>query len=244
MCKKENAVKRFILAGAAVLAVLAGGAVSAEDITADVLTYNGKTKVATATGHVVIHGSDGETVTGDHGEYRFDDRSAYLTGSVHYQKGSNTMDAETIHVSQDKTVTGTGGVYAYDAENQRTLRGDYVSYNSETGYGLVEGNGFVQTPDGQMTAPHIEGNAKQIYMEASGGVNFESTAHNIVGYGDNAVYTKTPDREDGKVVLTGNARATQNGNTFEGPELVFTAENNLVKTNGRSTLVITNTSGK
>ncbi len=237
-------MKKYMLASAALAFLCVFGAASAEDITADVLTYNGKTKVATAVGHVVIHGSEGETVTGDHGEYRFGDRSAYLTGTVHYQKGSSTMDADTIHVAQDKTVTGTGGVHAYDAENKRTLRGDLVAYNSETGYSLVEGNGFVETPDGQMTAPRIEGNAKEIRMEAVGGVNFESKTHDIIGSGEKAVYTKTPDKEDGKVVLTGNARATQHGNTFEGPELIFTAENNLVRTNGRSTLVITNTSGK
>ncbi len=237
-------MKSYILAGALLLALAGVQAAAAEEITADVLTYNGKTKVATAQGHVVIHGNDGETMTGDHGEYRFEDRSAYLTGKVHYAKGESTMDADTVHLSQDKTVTGTGNVYAYDAENKRTLRGDTVSYNSETGYGRVEGNGFVATPDGSMTAPFIEGNSKEIRVVATGGVNFESEEHKIVGSGDEAVYTKTPDKEDGKVVLTGNARATQNGNTFEGPELVFTAENNTVETRGRSKLVITNTSGR
>ncbi len=237
-------MKSYILATAMLLALTGAQAASADEIMADVLTYNGKTKVVTAEGHVVLHGNEGATMTGERGEYHFEDRSAYLTGKVHYVKGESTMDAETVHLSQDKTVTGTGGVSAYDAENKRTLRGDTVSYNSETGYGRVEGNGFVETPDGSMTAPHIEGNSKEIRVVATGGVNFESKAHKIVGSGDEAVYTKTPDKEDGKVVLTGNAHATQNGNTFEGPELVFTAEDNTVETRGRSKLVITNTSGR
>lgn len=244
MIWKENTVKSYILAGAVLLALMGAQAASADEIMADMLTYNGKTKVVTAEGHVVLHGNEGATMTGERGEYHFEDRSAYLTGKVHYAKGESTMDADTVHLSQDKTVTGTGGVSAYDAENKRTLRGDTVSYNSETGYGRVEGNGFVETPDGSMTAPLIEGNSKEIRVVATGGVNFESKAHKIVGSGDEAVYTKTPDKEDGKVVLTGNARATQNGNTFEGPELVFTAEDNMVETRGRSKLVITNTSGR
>ena len=237
-------MKSYILAGAVLLALMGAQAASADEIMADVLTYNGKTKVVTAEGHVVLHGNEGATMTGERGEYHFEDRSAYLTGKVHYAKGESTMDADTVHLSQDKTVTGTGGVSAYDAENKRTLRGDTVSYNSETGYGRVEGNGFVETPDGSMTAPLIEGNSKEIRVVATGGVNFESKAHKIVGSGDEAVYTKTPDKEDGKVVLTGNAHATQNWNTFEGPELVFTAEDNMVETRGRSKLVITNTSGR
>ncbi len=237
-------MKSYILAGAVLLALAGTGVASADEITADVLTYNGKTKVVTAKGNVVIHGNEGETMTGDHGEYRFEDRSAYLTGKVHYAKGESTMDADTVHLAQDKTVTGTGSVSAYDAENRRMLRGDTVSYNSETGYGRVEGNGFVSTPDGSMTAPFIEGNSKEIRVVATGGVHFESKVHQIVGSGDEAVYTKTPDKEDGKVVLTGNARAEQKGNTFEGPELVFTAEDDTVVTRGRSKLVITNTSGR
>lgn len=236
-------MKRLFWVGVLIFALAASQA-AANEITADVLTYDGKNQVATASGHVVIYGDEGETMTGEYGEYHFGERSAYLTGGVHYAKGESTMNAETIHLAADRTITGTGGVSAFDADNQRTLRGDLVSYNSETGYGRVEGNGFVATPDGSMTAPFIEGNVKEIRIVATGGVGFESEKHGLVGSGDQAVFTKSPDKEDGKVVLTGNARATQNGNTFEGPELVFTAEDNAVVTRGRSRLVITNTSGR
>ena len=39
----------------------------ADDITADVLTYDGKTKVVTAKGDVVIHANQGATITGAQG---------------------------------------------------------------------------------------------------------------------------------------------------------------------------------
>ena len=42
-------------------------------------------------------------------------------------------------------------------------------------------------------------------------------------------------------MLTGNAWVTQNGNSFNGPELVLRDEDKVVETTGRSTIVITNT---
>lgn len=234
---------KSIYAAAAALLITFGGAGSAlaDDISADVLTYNGQTRVATAQGNVVIHANEGATMTGASGEYHFDDGSAYLTGGVHYEKQGSTMSADTVHVLGDKTIVGTGSVDLYDAAGQRTVRGDEVTYNPDTGYSRVSGSGYVSTPDGSLTAPLIEGNAKEIRFTASGGVQFESDVHQLTGSGDQAVYTKSPDKEDGKVVLTGNAYAVQNGNSFQGPELVFELSDNFVQSKGRSTLVITNT---
>lgn len=235
-------MKAFYAAAAAVLISLAGtGMAAADDISADVLTYNGQTKVVTAQGNVVIHANEGATMTGASGEYHFDDGSAYLTGGVHYARGASTMSADTVHVLGDKTIRGVGSVDLYDGEAQRTVRGEQVTYNPDTGFSRVEGSAYVSTPDGSLTAPLIEGNAKEIRFTATGGVQFESDVHQLSGSGDQAVYTKSPDAEDGKVVLTGNAYAVQNGNAFRGPELIFELADNFVQTKGRSTLIITNT---
>lgn len=95
-------------------------------------------------------------------------------------------------------------------------------YNAATGFGKIEGNGYLETADGTLSAPHIEGNLKQIKVVATGGVDLTSTTNNAVGYGDQAVYTRSgQDGTDGKMVLSGNAWVEQNGNTFDGPELVL-----------------------
>ena len=73
-------------------------------------------------------------------------------------------------------------------------------------------------------------------------MDLTSTANNAVGYGDQAVYTRSGrDGTDGKMVLSGNAWVEQNGNTFEGPELVLRDADKVVETTGRSTITITNT---
>ena len=57
-------VKTFY-AALAVLAIALGSVTTAmaDDITADVLTYDGKAKVVTAKGNVVIHANEGATIT-------------------------------------------------------------------------------------------------------------------------------------------------------------------------------------
>lgn len=228
----------------AVLAIALGvqGAAMADDITADVLTYDGNTKVVTAKGDVVIHANQGATITGSNGEYHFEDRSAFLEGGVHYVKDHTTLYADKMYLYQDKTARGIGSVNFHDGLEKRTLKGDDVMYNPDTGFGKIEGNGYLESPDGILQAPHIEGNMKQVKVVATGGVNLSSSLHNAVGYGDQAVYTRTgANGTDGKLVLTGNAWVNQNGNSFNGPELVLRDEDKVVETTGRSTIVITNT---
>ena len=80
-------VKTFY-AALAVLAIALGSVTTAmaDDITADVLTYDGKAKVVTAKGNVVIHANEGATITAADGEVHFDDRSAFQQGGVLYGK--------------------------------------------------------------------------------------------------------------------------------------------------------------
>lgn len=233
-----------ILMAAALFFALGASPALADDITADVLTYDGKTKIATAAGNVVIHAGEGAVITGQSGEYHFDDRTAHLSGSVSYQKDSVTMTCGEMFLYTDKTARGIGNVVMHDAAQGRVLKGDDVTYNSGTGYGVISGNGYLESPDGNVSAAHIEGNLNEVRIVADGGVYFQSDGHDMTGYGDRAVYTRTGrDGHDGTLVLTGNAHATQNGNSFDGPELVMHEADQMVETNGRSTLTITNTRG-
>lgn len=234
--------KLKIVLAALILSAGAFGTAMADDITADVLTYDGNSKTVTAEGNVVIHANEGATITAANGEYHFEDRSAFLGGGVKYEKEQAVLTADKMYLYKDKTARGVGSVYYHDAAEGRTLRGDDVMYNNDTGFMKIEGNGFAETPDGSIAAPHIEGNMKQVKIVATGGVNLASEPRNATGYGDQAVYTRTGrDGTDGKLVLTGNAWLTQNGNSFTGPELVMRDADKIMETTGRSTIVIVNT---
>ena len=228
----------------AVFLIAAGGTAWAVDITADVLTYDGKAKTVTATGNVVIHANEGAVVTGKKGQYYFENRSAWLDGGVEYQKDQTVMTAEKMYLYEDKTTRGVGGVYIHDEAEKRTMKGDDIMYNPETGFGKIQGNGYLESVDGIIEAPLIEGNMKQVKIEATGGVHLSSTMHQMNGYGDKAVYTRSGQEGiDGKLILTGNAHVVQNGNSFDGPELIMRDAEKIVETSGRSTITITNTAG-
>lgn len=215
----------------------------ADDITADILTYDGNSKVVTAEGNIVIHANQGAVITGQKGQYDFEDRSAWLEGNVRYEKEEMVITADKLHVYNDKTVHGTGSVYMNDGAGRRVLKGDDVIYNEATGGGKIRGNGYLASADVSMQAPLIEGNMKQVEIVASGGVTLTGESRQMTGYSDMATYTRSGvNGSDGKLVLTGNAHIEQNGNSFDGPELVIWDADKIVETRGRSTLIITNTS--
>ena len=139
----------------AVFLIAAGGTAWADDITADVLTYDGKAKTVTATGNVVIHANEGAVVTGKKGQYYFENRSAWLDGGVEYQKDQTVMTAEKMYLYEDKTTRGVGGVYIHDEAEKRTMKGDDIMYNPETGFGKIQGNGYLESVDGIIEAPFI-----------------------------------------------------------------------------------------
>ena len=60
----------YAAAAALLIGACGAGTAAADDISADVLTYDGAAKVATAEGNVVIHADEGATMTGASGEYR------------------------------------------------------------------------------------------------------------------------------------------------------------------------------
>lgn len=149
-----------------------------------------------------------------------------------------------MYLYEDKTTRGVGGVYIHDEAEKRTMKGDDIMYNPETGFGKIQGNGYLESVDGIIEAPLIEGNMKQVKIEATGGVYLSSTMHQMNGYGDKAVYTRSGQEGiDGKLILTGNAHVVQNGNSFDGPELIMRDAEKIVETSGRSTITITNTAG-
>lgn len=61
----------YAAAAALLIGACGAGTAAADDISADVLTYDGAAKVATAEGNVVIHADEGATMTGASGEYHF-----------------------------------------------------------------------------------------------------------------------------------------------------------------------------
>ena len=229
--------KRWIKTTALALFVMTTWSVGAVDttITADTLTYNGNEDTAQAKGNVVITRGTAK-MTGAEGIYYFADQSATLSGGVSYVDGATSLTAATVTAYADQSLAASGGVEMH--ADDRTLRGATVTYRPSDGYGTIDGDAYLAVPGTEMTAGHVEAYVNEIRMIGTGGVRLSHPELAFADTADAITYTQTPGADDGFAVLTGNARAVQNGNTLNGPALEVRLKEQSVETKGRSTLVI------
>lgn len=225
----------LLLPAAGVLAADNASDNPAISVTADTLVYDGKTQVATATGNVVII-RDQATMTGNKAVYNLKTAEADMEGNVAVQQPDMQLNADKIHSTNKNYIVATGtvrGIY-----QDRKINGDKVEYYLDQDYGIVTGHGYLEAQGSEMWADHIEAWTKQIKAIGTGNVHIESPQENLVAYAKQAVYTQTPNQNDGVVHLTGNVQATQNGNNLTGDNVEIRLADNSVQTHSRSTIVI------
>lgn len=228
----------WIAAALVASAIMMMGAAPQNDvvITADNLSYNGQTGRADGTGNLVITDGD-KTMTGASGWYNVRTKAGEVSGGVSVIGTDLAMSADRVQTKNDKEFTAYGKVHLQKDDKQ--VFGETVTYNTETEFGDVLGNGRVVAEGTTLTGDHIQGWMKEIRAIAQGNVTFANPARQVSGSADQATYTQTPNKQDGVVVLTGNARAIQNGNLINAPVLTIHLDNNSAETSGgRSTLVI------
>lgn len=240
--KLQRIIVAALLGGAMMIPVWAatGGTTSSNGsvmITADQLTYDGVSGRADAKGSVVIT-KDDKTMTGSSGWYNTKQEEGFLTGGVSMIGTNMSMAASEVHTLRNTQINAVGDVHLQ--KDDRQLYGDVVNYNTDTGYGEITGNGKLVMSDNTLTGHHITAYTNQISATAEGNVTLHSVSRNVNATADHAVYTQTPNQNDGVAYLRGNARAVQNGNVLEAPELKIELNDNSAETSGgRSTLIIT-----
>ena len=237
--------KRIMTAVLAGLLVVPGAANLAADngnqagpsvsVTADQLEYNGKTQIATATGNVIIT-RDKATMTGHKAVYNLKTAEADMEGNVIVEQPDMHLDADKVHSTDRNYIVATGNVHAINGDKK--VNGDKVEYYLYKDHGIVTGNGYMEAQGSQMWADHIEGWFKEIRAVGTGNVHIESPQENLTAYAQKAVYTQTPNVNDGVIHLTGNVYATQNGNSLTGDNVQIRLADNSVQTMNRSTVVI------
>lgn len=235
----RNKILTAALAGFMLVPSLGIGAddahTSSVSVTADTLVYDGKTQVATATGNVVIV-RDQATMTGNKASYNLKTAEADMEGNVAVQQPDMQLNADKIHSTNRNYIVASGsvrGVY-----NDKKVNGDQIEYYLDKDYGVVTGNGYLEAQGSQMWADHIDAWFKEIRAVGQGNVHIESPADNLTAYAAQAVYTQTPNVNDGVIHLTGDVHAEQKGNTLNGDNVVIRLADNSVQTMTRSTVVI------
>lgn len=238
-CIRKKILTTVIAAGFMMAPVFGIGAedthTSSVSVTADTLVYDGKTQVATATGNVVIV-RDQATMTGNTATYNLKTAEADMEGNVAVQQPDMQLNADKIHSTNRNYIVATGSVRGVYSDKK--VNGDKVEYYLDKDYGIVTGNGYLEAQGSQMWADHIDAKFKEVRAVGQGNVHIESPADQLTAYAQQAVYTQTPNVNDGVIHLTGDVHATQKGNSLQGDNVIIRLADNSVQTMTRSTVVI------
>ena len=202
------------------------------ELNADSVEYNMKTGQMTATGNVVVH-YDGGVAKGAYAAYNTKTYKGEMTGGVVADKGDTHLDCDRVEVLSKTQMVAVGNVHG--RQKDRRVEGPIVEYDSGEEYARMPQGGLLATADGTFTADYMEGWMKTERAKAVGNAHVVSPPKDFEGGGDVAEYFG---KENGKLVLTGNAWAVQGNNTLKSGRLtVFLSERDKAET-------VANESGK
>ncbi len=223
------------------------------ELTADAIEYDAKTDTAIATGGVTVT-RDGGVLKGNEANYNFKTKDLSVTGNVTANKDDMNLKSDTLLSNASQEIIAKGNVVVVKGDStlntpelhynqasgdvsmpvggdadgpQAAIRGDVLNGNMVTNQYNAVGNVYLNSKEKDVQSTSDEAtytaNGDDFYFTADGNVNIKSASRNITTYSDHATYNSV---EDGKLVLTGNAVATQNNNIVRGNVLtVYMGDN-------------------
>ncbi len=204
------------------------------EMTAETIDYDSTTGIITAKGGVRIT-QDAAVLTGASAEYNIKTKETYITGGVKVVKEDMTMTSAEVKGYDNNHFVATGD--AVLVKGQNTLTGPLIDYYADKQYALVPQSAHLSMPDGTMTANRIEAFISENRAVATGDVHIVSDARRLDATSDNAVYYGSKEQQ-GKIVLTGNARAVQEGNVLTGETLTIRLDDKSMDAQGRPKLIV------
>ncbi len=208
------------------------------ELTADTIDYDSVKGIVTAQGGVRVT-QENAVLTGASAEYNTKTQETYITGGVKAVKDDAVLTCAEVRSYDNTHLVATGDALLVKGDN--SLSGPKIDYYSDKDYAIVPANGHLTTPDGFMTADKIEAFLKEDRAVSTGNVHVVSDVRKLDATSDVAVYygaKYAAQDERGKVVLTGNARAVQDGNVLTGNTLTIRLDDKAMDAQGRTKLVI------
>lgn len=224
------------------------------ELAANTIEYNAQTDTAIASGGVTVK-RDGGLLTGMEATYDFKTQQVKITGGVTVNKDDLSLRADELVSTLNQEITATGDVVVTKADNiltgpkihynqvdntvympsggtadgpQAAMRGDVIEGNLNTKQYTATGNVYLnsKTNDIQSTSNEAtySGDGQNFNFEATGDVSINSPSRNVSSHSDNATYSSA---DNGKLVLTGNAVATQNNNIVKGNTITVYLGDNI-----------------
>ncbi len=206
------------------------------ELKADSIEYDSAKGLMTAKGGGVRLTQDNRVITGNYAEYNTKSKEGLVRGNVKAVEADTMITADEVRSYNDNYLIATGEVVLNKGEN--IVTGPQVEYFSDQQYALASGGVRLDSPDGVITADKMETFFNEDRVIASGKVHIVSEKRNLTADSDQAVYYKGQGRDQGKMVLTGNAKAVQDGNVVVGNILTLYLDQQAMEAQDQSKLVI------
>lgn len=195
--------------------VLAAGRFS---LSGDELEFDMENNVGIAKGHVVLE-QDGAVAKGDYGQFNNKNRTGYLEGNVVVDRDDYHLTAGTMTVHDENHMSASKDVVLI--KEGRTLKAALLDYYKAE-QRMVASNGratMIDTDGSTVEADVVDYSRITGMITATGNVKIKSPVRKLTASADQAVYRTTGTENGNYLELTGNAVATQDGNTVRGNKL-------------------------
>lgn len=207
------------------------------EMTADTIEYDSTKGIMIAEGGVKLtQGS--AIITGAQAEYNTKTQEAYITGGIKAVDGDTMLTAAEVRSYNNTHLIAAGDALLVKGDSR--LAGPKIEYFSDREYALVNGWAKLTTPGGIMTADQVEAFTGEDRAVGKGNVHIVSDTHKLNATAEQAVYYGAKASQNAnKVILSGNARAVQDGNTLTGNMLTIYLDGKAMEASGgRNKLVI------
>ena len=186
------------------------------ELNADSVEYDMTSGQAVATGDVLF--KQGNTkVTGAKATYNSKTQEGTVEGSVIAVRDTLRVTCDRIVTNAQERIIASGSVRGNDGD--KSFAGEQVEYYPQQNkYVKIPGGGVISNADGTFTASYMEGWLDDEHYVGRGNVHVSSPSRQMEAGGDQADYRG---KEQGVVVLTGNAWATQENNTMKSNKLTL-----------------------
>lgn len=194
--------------------VLAAGKFS---LSGDDLSFDMESNIGIAKGHVVLE-QDGAVAKGDYAQFNSKSRTGYLQGNVVADRDGYHLTAGVMKVHDENHMSATEN--AVLVRDGRTVKASLMDYYKAEQRLVAKGQAVMTDTDGStLTADNIDYTRGNGLVTATGNVKINSPVRKLTARADQAVYRTNGTKKGNYLELTGNAVATQDGNTVRGNKL-------------------------
>ncbi|MEN6412066.1 MAG: LptA/OstA family protein [Veillonellales bacterium] len=204
------------------------------EMAADSIEYDAVSGVMTAQGAVQLTQANA-AMTGASARYNTKTRESYISGGVKVVQDDAVLTAAEVRGYDNTHLIATGDVVLVKGDNR--LTGPQIDYYSDKQYAVVNNSARLTMPDGVMTAAKLEAFLDEERAVGEGDVHIVSETRQLDAVSDQAVYYGAKNGQ-AKAVLTGNARAIQQGNVLTGNTLTIYMDDKVMDAQGRTKLII------